>query len=153
MWELLCTEEVASHEAERSRQERMEREPMRSLSPSHKHPALGGREGRSGTAKETEKVQPEIWENRDSRLSMDEENFAGKAGKRHSRWREQHRKGSGASVNEPYLERGETRAASPSTPGHTGARPVGIWAECEPMSKDLCVTWASVPWSQWSLLP
>lgn len=75
---------------------------------------------------------------------MDEENFAGKAGKRHSRWREQHRKGSGASVNEPYLERGrrergETRAASPSTPGHTEARPMGIWAECEPMSKDpLC---------------
>lgn len=120
----------------RSCQEQREKEPIKSLSLSHGHPALGGREDRVGAAKETEKVQ----ENGESRLSIDEENVAGKAGKGHSRKREQHRKGSETSVNEPYLERdgregGETRVPSPSTPGRTGAGPMGVWAEREPTSR------------------
>ena len=39
--------------------------------------------------REAEKVQPGMWENRESRLLMEEGNFAGNAGEGHPRPREQ----------------------------------------------------------------
>lgn len=102
-------------------------------------------------------MRPGPWENRESRLSGDEGKFAGQAGKGHSRQREQLRKGSEASVNERCLvgegwkRLGDTRAASPSTPGRTGVRVSGL--RLSPCPGTLGVTRAGALWSQLSLLP
>lgn len=89
----------------RSPREPVEREQIGVLSLSHGDPALRGSEDRVEAARETERVQPGMWKNRESRLLMDKDNFAGTAGNGCSKQREQYRKGSDISIKEPYLER------------------------------------------------